>query len=216
MFVEQEITGIVLKSFLPYKNKLSVLTRSMGKINLICNPEKLRSNCSSGTSIKFFCSSSLRSFDSKAVFTSHIERVDDNIDRLKKEIYWLHHILEICYFFVPLGVGCPDVFRLVEYCFALCERSQAFEPNFFLIKKLCLVRLFILIGFYPEQELFLGDTFNDMVAVSLDSTNTQKVRSLSKDDTILMIRSIDAWLLACLQEHPHIMNFKTVSFFDKM
>lgn len=202
--VEQEISGIVLKSFLPNKNKLSVLTRSWGKINLVAKPGVLRVVSSPGTQITFFTA---RAFESQVVFTTRIICVNANLRALEQHLYWLHHLLEICYFFIPLGSSCPDVFQLIEYCFALCEQSSLFGSNFFVVKKLCLVRLFILLGFYPEQELFLG------TEVSLDSLNVQKVRSLHEDEATAMVQAIDKWLFACLQEHPHVMHFKTMSFY---
>lgn len=189
--------GIILKSLLPYKYKISVLSRYSGKVSV-----PVSRAFSPGTIISL---------------PAPIEVLHVPLSPLDKHLAWIHHLLEICYYFVPLHSACPDVFRLLQYSLKLGVQSNVFEPHFYIVKRICLVRLLVLLGFYPNNKLvFLLGLFDDLVAASLDSSNDQKVRSLRSSFeavTEKMIQEIDKWMLYCLKEHPHVKQFKTLSFF---
>jgi len=225
--IPQEI-GIVLKTFIPLKNKISVLTKSAGKMTLAINPGRLKSVFSPGTVVTFRAKRNSAS----VVFPANLEVLVVPIDAIERQLYWFHHILEICYYFVPLGAACPDLFRLVQYCFELERSSALFEPYFDIVKKACLVKFFLLLGFYPESPPTGGfnpqrefcSVFDALVLASLDSANVQNVRSLRKLLSDIgdkakkgsWAKDVDRWLLMCLQEHPHAAYFKTTSFFEKI
>ncbi|MBU1007859.1 hypothetical protein KKA53_02165 [Candidatus Dependentiae bacterium] len=205
--------GIVLKSFLPHKHKLSVLTRSNGKVMLVIKPSRMQRTFSAGTSMQFFSKKGAR-----FLVAEKLEIISVPALLNESSICWVHHIIEIVYYFSPLGSPCPDLFRLIHCCLALSSCHAVFEPYFIIIEKICLVRLFMLLGFYPERRLvFFGGLFDQVVSLSLDSSNTEKVRSLhvlladvSQDDC----RRADKWLWLCLQEHPNVEKFKTLSFLE--
>jgi len=204
-----EETGIILKSFLPYKYKISVLSRSSGKINLIVGKKFTR--FSPGTKVRFFITLSR-----SAEFANGLEILQIPIVAIKKHLYWIHHILEICYYFAPLGAPCAEIFQMVEYSLHLGRCGDGFEPYFNLVKKICLVKLFVMLGFYSQGIAFLLDLF-DKTLVSLDSSNLQKVLSLHQllsNVTKQQEKEIDKWILSCLHEHPHASQFKTLLFFD--
>lgn len=206
--------GVVLKSFLPYKNKIAVLAQREGRTNLIVAPGRLHRKFSAGVAIRFFASPR----DSR--FISNVEVVIVPVMPLGPHLYWFHHILEICYYFIPVGYVYADMFRLVRYALDLSSKSHYFEPYFHIVRKVFLLKTLILLGFYPKQALVdVANLFKNIVLVILDSSNVQKVRSLhvslSKIDN-KTLKEIDIWVLACLYEHPHVKYFKTLSFFDDM
>jgi len=190
-----EEVGIVLKSFFPYKCKISVLSRNSGKVNLFVRSLKL----SPGTFISFYL---------KKVEVLHVP-----LSPLDMHLTWIHHMLEICYYFVPINSACTDVFRLLQYSLKLGVQSSSFEPYFYIVKRICLIRLLVLLGFYPKGDLvpFIS-LFDDLVGVSLDSLDGQKVRLLEAV-TVATVKKIDKWILSCLQEHSHFKQFNTVPFF---
>lgn len=235
--------GVVLRSFLPYKRKLSVLTANMGKIVIVVKNRRITSHFSPGTCISFFPHTRL-----SASFVGAFEVIRVPVDSIKRNVYWVHHVLEVCYYFAPLGMPCTDLYTVVQCCIALGRGSDV--PHLAVVKKVCLVRLWIALGFFPDvacvryvASLFeevvtqlgiitLSDvtTSSDMaisvdvtisvdMTISLDSLNAQKVRLLR---TLLtgvdcdMLKKVDAWLFRCMQEHPHVEQFKTLSFFEKL
>jgi hypothetical protein len=203
--------GIVLKTFLPYKCKISVLSRNAGKVNIIVSRDAIKQIFSPGSIVSFFYTASRSDF-----FVQKVEFLYVPMGSIE-DLCWIHYLLEICYYFLPLNAACVDAFRLIKYALELGNRSSIFEPYFFIVKRICLVRLLMVIGFYPPNRLlYLIGLFDDMVRVSLDSSNAQKVRLLHtsfEGITDQMVKDIDAWVLLCLQEHSHIAHFKTLLFF---
>lgn len=205
--------GIILKSFLPYKYKISVFSKREGKINLFV-PKKGRRVFSPGAIISFFYTAKGSNLFAKKIDILHVP-----LDSMKDNLDWIHHLLEIFYYFSPLNAVCGDLFRLLQFSFKIGGRACLFEPYFHIVKRICLVKFLVLVGFYPPRELlFLLGLFDDVVGVSLDSSNVQKVRSLHMSLEIITdqnVKEIDRWILQCLQEHPNIAQFKTVPFFFK-
>lgn len=218
--------GIVLRSFLPYKNKISVLTQRFGKSNLIVRPATGRfnrrrngSNLSAGIAIKFFTK------PGSTTLVSRFEVLIVPSMPLGPHLYWFHHLLEICYYFIPVGDISVDVFKLLRYALELSEKSYVFDPYFHVVRKVFLLKILILLGFYPSRSAAPNDLievsylFKDVVLVILDSSNIQKVRSLHVllgNVSKQTIKEIDKWVLGCLYEHPHVEYFKTLSFFNDM
>jgi len=207
--------GIILRSFLPYKHKLSVLTGRSGKISLIITHGQKRRIFSSGTIIRF----SVKTLPQFPV-VNKFEVVSVPMPHMNEHIYWLHHMFEIVYYFSPLESPCADLFQLVYWSLELAKCSHVFGSHFVVVKKICLVKLLIILGFYSEQELVnFGNLFDRIVFVFLDSSNGEKVRSLH---ALLhgvcqsRLQQADKWLWLCLQEHPHIARFKTISFLNKL
>ena len=210
--MSQEEFGIVLKSFLP-RNKISVLTKGSGKLNLAIRPAAHM--FSPGTVIKFFA----KNRGERVILPSRLEVLAVPLHALADHLYWFHHILEICYYFVPLGARCTELFWLVQCCFELESKSHLFEPHFSVVKKACLVKLFLLLGVCPQTRVEPQEfeaLFDRLVLASLDSANVQKVRSLRVLVREKDVKKIDTWLLRCIQEHPHAAHFKTLSFFNKI
>lgn len=192
------------------------MTQFSGKINLIILFSVLKQVLSAGTLIDF----SRRKVNGDIYVTNDIEILMIPINDVKKNIYWIHHFLEICYYFLPLELPCKDVFQILKEFFRISKKELFFKPYFSLVKKICMIKLFKLLGFYPEREFSLYDTlFENILAVSIDSSDIQKVRSLNillSKITSFMVKEIDLWLFECLNNHPYLHLFKTISFFDEI
>lgn len=205
--------GIVIKSFLPCKHKLSVLSLNSGKVNLVFSKRDGRQIFSPGVIIAFSCVGN----GSQAFFVKKMEILHVPIEPIRDHLNWIHHLLEICYYFLPLHATCTDVFRLLQYSLVSGGKSSVFEPYFYVVQRVCLVRLLVLIGFYPPDGLlYVLGLFDDVVRVSLDSSDAQKVRSLQKlleGVSAQKVQEIDRWVLKNLREHSHRAQFKTLSFF---
>ena len=104
--------GVVLKSFYPTKNRFSILTKSSGKIDLIFSPNAFRKHFSSGLMLDFYYSilpnsSNILNKICIEIFPQYQEKCD---------IDWLHNILEISYYSIPIGLPAADFFNLLRDC----------------------------------------------------------------------------------------------------
>lgn len=209
--------GIVLKSLLPTKSKISLLSRAHGKLHFSVRGVKNPHRFSPGMALRFGYKSQQKRFlnDVEVLYIPFVR--DNEHDKKISNLYWLHHLLEICYYFVPLGEPCREVFGLIQYAFDIKRCSDLFEPYFCLVQKIFLVRLFVYLGFFPPRRLvYLISLFDDVVLIFLDSSNEQKVSSLKQSLGNIDKKTsleIDDWIGSCLRDHPLVMRFKTLSFF---
>ncbi len=105
------------------------------------------------------------------------------------DIYFLHSLLEVCYYFIPEG-GC-EFFIYPIIIQVLRSFEQVDSKN---KKKMLLCRIFAHLGIYPAQsdsyealEDFLKMPIDNLIAGNLD---------LVHDDFF------DIWLMWCLENHP--------------
>jgi len=202
--------GIILRSFLPYKQKLSVLSRSHGKLSIVIPRARCPRTFSPGTTIVFLAKTT-----ENFPIARNVEIVSIPILEMKSHMSWLHQIIEIAYYFAPLGAPCADLFGLLQWCLTFAKNSEIFEPHFSVIKKICLVKLLMLLGFYSDKGVVsLSSLFDRIVFIFLDSANSEKVSSLHallQDVCDDELQRVDKWLWLCLQEHPQAARFKTIS-----
>ncbi len=98
----------------------------------------------------------------------------------------------------PLGLWTHGLTR-VQYCLIGC--------------------LFMLFGFYPPARFVNTlNTVNRLLAMTIDFTSHQNLELLTCSAAMLQqddFVQYHAWLLACLNTHPRISGFKTLSFVYK-
>ena len=201
--------GIILRSFLPHKQKISVLTELHGKVNLVVRGEKSR--FPAGSVITFHAN-----LNARFVVMSDEKLIYVPMDGVVDQLYWLHHILEICYYFVPLSLPCEEIFGVVLNSIRVGRNSTE------VIKRICLLKLLMLLGFYPAEDgiippdelIGLSDLFDRVVLTFLDSSDSQKVRSLHillQKVPKPLLEQADKWIMCCLKSHPCAAHFRTLS-----
>ncbi len=134
-------------------------------------------------------------------YLTHLDIVSIPFAIARSDILFWHHVLELCYYFVPQGSFTHQLFELLEFLYTVdigvcwCMRS----------KKIYLFKLLILIGVYTKlPKLSLGQIQHlqalplDMIADEVIDEQTEKM--------------LDEWLRACVYEHPAIEKFNTVYF----
>lgn len=119
-----------------------------------------------------------------------------------RDIYFLHHVLELCFYFLPEEQEAPEIFALVRY---LSTHGNMVEDT--LPKKLYLSKLFILFGIYPEKPYIESNYWQLLLASSIE-TILQSCRNLTIEP------ALGVWLLSCMQTHPLYRAFKTVHCID--
>lgn len=204
--------GIILKRFYPQKQKFSVLTQNMGKINLVPPFDKKGSKLWPGTLIEF---SQSKKFET-IIYADNIEIHNIPIDYDYYNMCWQHIILEICYFFMALDDPSPKIFEYVYNALVFFPKTNENMVNNKLIKRFIITYLFFLLGFYHDEKVEeVFSKYNLDVKSGIDFSSLETVKSMeSSFDKKLTedIQIINNWILENLNQHPNNNFFKTKSF----
>lgn len=149
-----------------------------------------------GTILKY----SVKRFYSHNLFTDQCVIDDMPLFLAKTDLIFLHHLLEICYYFIPIGSGSQGIFNLIAFIY-----NQPLASKTLFYKKFLVFKLLHLIGLCPE--LSIGDTreIAKFIACSVDTGDDQFI-DLSSELVL------DRWLLACIMQHPHYEQLNTINF----
>lgn len=117
-------------------------------------------------------------------------------------IVFIHHVLEICYFFMPIHTNCPNVFFLLQHLYlsSCCDNIK--NQLIFLFK------LIIAIGIYKSAPIL-----NDPSIININNTNIPTAFNIELNVT--QLQDIKNWLYLCLKNHPYVDCFKTMTFFSE-
>lgn len=189
--IHRKKTGLVLKTHFPKKRTICVLEKQGGLVHYITQTEDI---CV-GTIVQYQVDNSLALPCMRAM-----EKIALPLHLDIHDLLFFHHILELCYYFVPVASHMPEVYALIEP-FIMQERML----NSVAEKKFFLVNLFTAFGVTPEHEQTHAALYAYQYGISVDSAG---------DNTIELDieRVVDAWLLQCLSLHPYADQFKTMHF----
>ena len=205
--------GIVLKRFIPSNHKYSILSKSRGKIVLVVLKRNFIKTISSGMQLSFIVDDQ----NSNLHITKHLNIISAPLMKRYRDMLWLHHLLEICYFFIPLHQPCEEFFYLLSNYFSLFELYDHFYNNWECIHKAYLGVLMILMGFFPPKHLQKAlIRIKSTLLFNIDFAQALKVKSLImclKDFNMLSCNEFDMWIQECIQSHPRRHMFKTLEFF---
>lgn len=178
---------------------LALLTKKRGRIDVLYFPRKGPNKISCGAIIAFDQQKAgqrgLPVLESMVI--EHVPLV-----WARHDIYFLHYLLEACYFFIPIGSGGRSIFYLLE---ELYRNFQGFET--IASKKMVLCKLFAHLGVHPEQEQFT-QTAQVLLDIPVDNIGTTDLK-LSVEDLF------DNWIMWCINFHPQGKWFKAVPFLLK-
>lgn len=196
--------GIVLCHYEPQKSKISLLDKCHGKIEArphFDRKPKFYEKICAGSIISYQLTQSGQFF---GVIIDQFVGMPFNL--AKKDIHFLHHLLELCQFFIPVGSQeCSNIFDLIQSLYYYgdehCIQVQ--------MQKLILFRFFAVLGIYPEHQLFHSPMFYHVLTCSLSEIFQYKL-------SIEIERMLDVWLSNCVNMHPMVSSFKTGSFLDEV
>src|SRR3989344_6227912 len=131
-------TGIVLQ----YRGRnISVLEMLHGRVDaFLYSSPFAKSRVQRGSVISYYAEKDRY----QNLLFDHVEIEHVPLEWGRNDIYFLHNMLELCYYFVPQGVGCDFVFSFFMTLFK--EFSFFISP---LHKKIVLCKLFSQLGMYP-------------------------------------------------------------------
>lgn len=188
--------GIILKTYVPHKQKFVILDERYGKIVAIPSH---RSDLSVGSLIDYTIARQGSYYFIRAI-TIH----DLPISTARHDIVLLHAALELCYYFMPQESICSDTWRLLQELYS--DHRWLSNP---ITKKLFLITLCTTLGVYPSQE-----RYSHCVATTIAQITQQK--SILCENIIIDEQDIDAWLHSCIYSHPIAHVFKTVTLLKLM
>lgn len=191
--------GIVLRTYIPQKHKLAVFDSELGRIE--CIPQNLKNSyrLSHGVLIEY----SLQQLQiSYKLFDANILNLPKQWS--KNSFYFFHHILELCYYFLPIESEAKDIFQLIKILYTDSDIVQSD-----ISKKIFLCHFFIKLGIYPENMLAYDASFHRLISGPLDS----KIEV--KDEKNIHFY-LQRWLLECINSHPYAHRLKTINYLKNL
>jgi|GEM_PF-2596332 len=209
--IEKEEIGFVLRSHLPARYKLSIYCVDKGKIELTVKNFAQCSKICPGMVVTFFCSHC----QGKGFFSDGIKILDPRLSQSYEDIMWMHHVLETFYYFVPMEYPSVELFNYLVSCAGLLENQFIFGQNIENVKKVFILRFFIISGLFPGGEKIKFDQFESLKFLDIDFENEQKVKFLSElaakfNETHQ--KELNRWIVGCFKRHPCFGEFKTLKF----
>jgi hypothetical protein len=189
--------GFILKRFLPFKQKVSILSQSTGKINIVTNPITKCQQLWPGMLVTF----NIINQSTNMLMASHVEIVWNPEIKKSEDLFWLHELLQHCYYFSPLENPCPEIFYHLYNCFSIYKLKIRSKKLYFKIQRIAIFKLLTLLSFYPEKELvkFLG-LYNQLEK----SKETPKdFMNILQNINDTQIKKMDNWILKCINNHPY-------------
>lgn len=186
--------GIVLKKYLPKKNKLCIFDYSLGKIFCITGIKNAFDKIAAGFLVEYS-----RTAYNMLYSVESLEIINAPFIIAKNDIFFLHHVLELCYYFIPENCSSKQIFDLIYFLLNFAQISE-----YPLYKKIFLMRLFAYIGMYPQDERLQSSCVYQLLYGPLDTAHDSLI--LSKDEH----KALNYWLLDCINIHPQRNQFKTI------
>jgi len=208
--VQNKELGFVLKRFFPFKQKLSIFAQQKGKIDVITSPISVCSKLWPGMLVSF----NTKKTNKNIYISENIEILLSPQEDHFLNLAWIHHLLELCYFFIPQEKPQNEIFKHLYSCFLILKLEHIFSNQFETIKKICSLKFMQLAGFYPRNNLEpLLNIYEQLTCMSIDIDDQQKVKFLKTALELItnaQIKEIDNWILNCVQNHPYVNSFKTI------
>ena len=208
----EKVDGIVLKTFTPGAGKNCLFTQSQGKvICTIFNPQQT-AILRMGSRISY---TPLR-YDHGAHITAHITVTNMPGLTTPSDLAWVHHLLELCYYFAPLQQPASEIFALLTGTLFFNNHQLLNDHEYYVFKRLSIGSLLTLMGFYPPHDFAeVVLTTQRLLTTNIDFKAHTNIELLKYHATVLtrgVCKVYDAWLLECIHTHPRIAYFKTLPF----
>lgn len=185
--------GIVLKDYSPIKNKLVIFDEILGKIEAIYKNQKYMSKIPVGSIVNYNMAASNRFFK-----LDNINIIFIPLDFAREHVLFMHHLLELCYYFLQEQDPSEEIFQLVVFVYKNFHKLE--RP---MDKKNILCKFFAILGIYPETVNHFPKEFLNLISSSISSNFTSDK---------LLKKYVNRWLLECVYTHSSNSKFRTLKF----
>lgn len=125
------------------------------------------------------------------------------------DIFWYHHLLELCKAFLPDHQPHPDAFSFVTNCIKMTSTITHTDCNIKDLQSLCTGVLMWLLGFYPPENcinlLLLARSICENGLYQANCTSYPFASLLQNSEN----KDLEQWIVTCMQSHPQSHMFKT-------
>lgn len=186
--------AIVLRTFLPFSQKVLILDRKLGKLFIASNNNsnllRLTNGCLFDYDLEIKNERNLiNNVDVIRNFYIGNSVIKTN-EQFNLNILFFHHILELYNFFIPIGFVYCQLFDLLYSIYDLLEEEYLTKKE----QKLFLYKFFSLLGMCPINEKIYKK----------DSVNFEDEKFLEK------------WINICINSHPNVNLLKTRNFLTRI
>lgn len=184
-------TGIVLKTFVPKKQKIAVLDQYAGRIDVVI----FGAYVSPGSHISYALKSARTVIQISDVTLENLP-----LHLAREDLLFLHHILEILYHFLPIGGCIEGIFELLHNLFLIKPVAWSIHG-----KKIFVFRLLMIIGMYPETQILSVPHIRILNNIQVDTMHATHL-------DLECGKALDQWLRHVIGHHPLIEYFNTIHF----
>jgi hypothetical protein len=198
------------------QNRACVLGAESGKLNIVVRRWQQIRFMSSGAHI---LADVTRTAGSTRIVLDNITLLSTPMNMRHDALAWLHMLLELCFYFLPLEKPASSVYRILLHAESVAKAEHfetAAEMEF--VQNSFVVSLMAHLGFYPEEHLEPLLKFGnspphripspDGPVPNVDSTNEPAVEFLqtAADRYGALCSHVGPWVISCLQHYPQF-NF---------
>lgn len=192
------ISGIILRTF--HHERMCVFTQQLGKI--FCTNKTKKQPMIPGSLL-------LANLAQKQMPTLQIEHIHDIIYPIietARDLVWLHHVIELYYFFMPEHQASQNDYDFFGHYTTTPKKIATTPQQEIYFQQLAVSHFLSHAGFYEQPALRIyAKKFEEVIDRSSVSAVPFSVNSSEE-------RFIRDLILRCLQEHPQFRSFKTIAF----
>lgn len=185
--------GIILQTYIR-GHKFSLFDKQIGRIDAFIKEPRKAKKLFPGALIYY----TLEEWRHNYKITD-IELVSKPADWAQQDLLFLHHVLELSYYFLPLHSNAVELYNLLDGLYQPHKLSQK--------KFMC--RFFQRLGIYPEQAAHYDNAFLEYIFLTPLNMTSQLIDSKIE-------KSLHQWLHECVHTHSQASRLKTVHFLKKL
>ncbi len=191
--------GIILYSHMPLRRMVTMLDNVHGKREYLLRVGRQLPPLAHGTLVEYAIQEK-----KDLQLISFLEPLATPVEWVCEDIYFLHHVLELCSLYIPACQAAQEIFSFLSILYIPSEIKG--EMSFF--KKLFLCKLHILLGMHPDEEVY------DPELLSLISCAGGSMFDLQYDTEIES--RLTMWLYRSLYASNAHNYLKTFSFVNRL
>lgn len=182
--------GIVLKQI--SQHKIAILNDTVGRIDAVAiKPPHL------GSLITY----TVQRERGTLHFLDHYSIIDLPFFLGRSDILFWHHVLELSYYFMPVGSYASELFVLLSFLYTV-EKGSSWGAH---AKKLYLFKLLSVIGIQYEIPRLPAFKLHQFISMPPEQMSNEVLDEQSE-------KILDEWIRVCVAEHPAIEQFRTMHF----
>jgi hypothetical protein len=194
--------GVILYSHIPLRRMVTILDTVQGKVDCMVRARHMPP-LAHGTLAEYVLQEK-----NDLKIASFLEPLAVPAEWVREDIYFLHHVLELCTMYIPACHTAQEIISLLSLLYAPWKSDVEGRGGAPFFKKLFLCKLHTLLGMYPDEEVY------DPALLSLISCAGDSMFDLQYDTEIES--RLTMWLYRSLHASNAHNFLKTFSFIKRL